>query len=121
MHKIKMGLIGLGLRGLSIYDTVIAPREAVEVVGICDRYEDRAKIAQDHVVQHQETEPRATTNYRDILSIEGIDCVFIATDWNQHLNVAKEAMQAKIAVACEVGGAMPTTTPPTSWDLSRKF
>ena len=105
MRKIKLGLIGLGLRGLSIYDTVIAPREEVEVVGVCDRYEDRVQIARDHVVQHQETEPLAATVYRDILALEGIDCVFIATDWNQHLNVAKAAMQAKIAVACEVGGA----------------
>lgn len=114
MTKIKMGLIGLGMRGLSLYEMVIGSRDNVEIVAVADRYQDRADAAVKSVAKFQDTPAVATTDHREVLDFPGIDCVLVATDWNTHLSIAMEAMEKGVAVACEVGGAYSIDE---LWDL----
>ena len=93
MKHFKMGLIGLGARGSSLYKLAIAERDYVEIVGVCDRYEDRVADVAKSVRDYQDSEPLMTQDYHDILDIPGIDCVLVATDWNQHLNVSQDALK----------------------------
>lgn len=114
MTKIKMGLIGLGGRGLGLYEMVIGSRDNVEIVAVADRYQDRADAAVQSVAKFQDAPAMGTTDHREVLNFPGIDCVLVATDWNTHLSVSMEALEKGIAVACEVGGAYSINE---LWDL----
>ena len=50
MKKIKMGVIGLGQRGSCLIDTILA-FDNVEIIAVCDAYEDRQKGAADKIMQ----------------------------------------------------------------------
>lgn len=114
MAKIRMGIIGLGLRGLSLYEMVIGSRDNVEIVAVADRHEDRAEAAVKSVAKFQDAPVLGTTDYQEVLDFPGIDCVLVATDWNTHLSIAMEALEKGVAVACEVGGAYSIDE---LWDL----
>ena len=104
MEKVKMGIVGLGCRGSVLIDTVMACEEA-EIVAVCDKYEDRVEGAKKRVEEKKGNVPFATTNYKEILAMDTVDAVYIATDWNMHFPIAIDALKAGKATALEVGGA----------------
>ena len=105
MKKIRFGVIGLGCRGISILEPILLNMEDVEVVAVCDLYGDRTEKGAESVAAKTGKRPFATTDYRQILTHEGIDAVYVASDWETHVEVAIDALKAGIAVALEVGGA----------------
>ncbi len=106
MKKIRMGVIGLGKRGYSVMKDVILGFDDVDVVALCDVYEDRVECANEAVKEAKghDAEIR-TADYREVLDKEKVDAVYIATAWETHIVISIAAMRAGIPVAMEVGGA----------------
>ena len=103
--NIKMGVIGYGLRGKSITEHVLLKMADVDIVAVCDEYEDRTQLAVDTVEKISGTRPFATIKHQDVLALDNLDCVYVATSWETHVEVAIEALNKGIPVALEVGGA----------------
>ncbi len=106
MKRIRIGVIGLGKRGISILKDVILGFQDVDVVAVCDLYQDRVDDAAKLVKEKRGVEPVIqTTDYREVLNKEALDAVYVATAWETHIVISIAAMRAKIPVAMEVGGA----------------
>ena len=52
-EKVKMGIVGLGCRGFSLLDTILACENA-EIAAVCDVYPDRVNQAFEKVCKKQE-------------------------------------------------------------------
>jgi Predicted dehydrogenases and related proteins len=103
--NVKVGMIGLGHRGMGLLEHIILPMDDVEVVAVCDLYEDRIREAADKVGQAQGKRPLETKRYEDVLALESVDAVVIGASWEAHIEIAVAAMEAGKYAACEVGGA----------------
>lgn len=104
MDMVKIGVIGYGQRSHGLMDILLGFSD-VEVVAVCDKYEDRAEEAKARVIEKKGNVPLAFTCHSELLDCGACDCVLIATDWELHVPIACEAMEKGIAVALEVGGA----------------
>ena len=103
-ERLKIGVVGLGGRGLGILKDIMLPMEDVDVLGVCDLYEDRTKYGVDAVEKARGVRPIGTQNYKDILNLD-IDAVLILCAWEPHIEIAVAAMKKGISVGMEVGGA----------------
>ena len=105
VKKIKLGVIGLGKRGYSMIRDVILAFDDVDVVAVCDTYEDRIENAAAKIRERRGNEPYCTTDYTDLLENGGVEAVYIATAWETHTEIAVQAMKRGIIAGVEVGGA----------------
>jgi len=99
---IRACVIGLGSRGYSMLRNILLQIEGLQVISVCDVYEDRIRRALD-IVEKAGGEAKGFSDYRDALNEKGLNAVFIFSDWNSHTPIALYAMEKGIAVACEVG------------------
>lgn len=107
-NKVKIGVIGLGCRGYGILNGILMKMcelGSIEVLGVCDLYEDRVAKACERVQTATGSKPICSTNYNDILSIKELDGVLVMTAWESHIEIATAAMRKGIRVGVEVGGA----------------
>ena len=104
MEKVRMGIMGYGARSVGMTDLLLS-FDDVEIVAVCDKYEDRTDNAYNRVVEKRGNKPFKTTNYHELLALDNVDAVYIAADWEMHVPMAVDAMNAGKAVALEVGGA----------------
>lgn len=104
MEEIRIGFAGIGKRGRELLKHVLLPQKEC-VAAVCDEYEDRAELGADLVCKGGQKRPKVYTDYRQMLADGEIHVVVIATAWESHVPIALAAMQKKIAVAMEVGGA----------------
>ena len=105
MEKVRMGVIGCGKRGFGLLKDILVNMNDVEVVAVCDLYEDRIERAADKVVEKGGARPYGTTDHRKLLREVELDAVLVSSYWETHVEVAIDAMRAGIPVALEVGGA----------------
>ena len=94
MEKIGFGLIGTGLWG-SLHARVYGEAEDVELLGVADLVEDRARALAE---EHGGT-PYA--DYRDLLKDDRVKAVAIATPDFAHAEIAVAAAEAGKHVLCE--------------------
>ena len=104
MERVRVGIIGFGCRAYGMMD-ILMGFEDVDIVAVCDKYEDRCENAKNRVMEKKGNTPVATTDYKELLALDCVDAVYIATDWEMHFPIAIDALRAKKAVALEVGGA----------------
>lgn len=104
MKKLNVGVVGLGGRGYNLMEDILLPRENVDVVAVCDLYEDRTQQAAEKVKEVKGNDPFATQDYRELLEQE-LDAVLVSNSWEQHLPVTLLAMEKGIFPGVEVGGA----------------
>lgn len=104
-EKLKIGVIGLGGRGFSLLSDVMLQMDDIEVVAVCDSYEDRLLKGGEKVKEVRGNEPLCTADYKDILAMPEVDAVILATSWADHVHIAIDAMKAGKYVGSEVGGA----------------
>lgn len=104
MEKINVGIVGYGSRGVGNLRTVMA-MEDINIIAVCDVYEDRAENAAKAVVDAGRKEPLKFTDYKDVLKCEEVNTVLVFSSWESHVSIAIEAMKAGKAVGMEVGGA----------------
>ncbi|MBQ9796709.1 MAG: Gfo/Idh/MocA family oxidoreductase [Clostridia bacterium] len=116
MDKVKFGVIGYGNRGSGLTRDILLRMSDVEVIGVCDYYEDRVQKAQDTVEKACGKRPFGSTNYMDILNMEALDAVLISTSWETHVPFAIDALKKGIPVAMEVCGAYSIES---LWELVR--
>ena len=80
--------------------------EDVEVVAVCDNYQDRTDAGKKAVMNSKRgNTPFASTNYKDVIKFQEVDCVIITTAWEDHIKIAIESMSSESNVGMEVGGA----------------
>lgn len=104
-ETIKVAVIGMGNRGQSLLKHCILPQPGVQVVAVCDRYEDRVKLGVDMVLEAGQPQPKATQDYRELLDMPELDAALILTSWESHINLACDFMRAGKYTTIEVGGA----------------
>ena len=75
MKKIRFGIIGLGKRGSSLIKTIISCGE-VDIVALCDVYQDRVDDAIKVVKENSGVDANGYTDYLELLKAEKLDGVF---------------------------------------------
>lgn len=108
MEKVRLGVIGLGHRGLQISEAILYGIPEIEIVAVADTIPERIKVAQEKIKEKRNIEAFGTLDYHEILNSPDVDAVFVATGWESHVSVSIEALKAGKATAMEVGGAYNT-------------
>lgn len=106
MNPVRLGVVGLGARGTFIIRTPLLPLAEmgkIEIVALCDTYEDRVEAQVKKVEETIGKKPYGTTDYRDLLTMD-LDGILILSAWESHIEIACAAMEAGIQVGMEVGG-----------------
>ncbi len=99
---IKACVIGLGQRGWSLLNHVLLTSEDIEVVAVCDLYEDRVARALDKI-KEEGGDAKGYSDYKEALNTAGLNAAYVFSDWSTHAEIALYAMRKGIAVASEVG------------------
>ncbi|MBO6158997.1 MAG: Gfo/Idh/MocA family oxidoreductase [Firmicutes bacterium] len=118
MKTIKTAIVGLGSRGYSLLKDVVLTMDDVQVIGVCDLFEDRMARAAAAVKKKNGAEPLQSADFEEILALEGLDCVMITTSWETHIPMAIQAMRAGIRPGVEVGAAYSLEQ---LWDLVHTY
>lgn len=115
--KLKVGLIGVGLRGANHLQNLLL-RDDVTIAAICDIDPNRIKIAQDLISKKSKERPKVFDkgeyDYKNLLDLKEVDAVIISTPWLWHVRMAKDAMLAGKYTGVEVSAA---NTLEECWDL----
>lgn len=105
MRSINIAIVGVGGRGYGLLKDVILTFDEVNILGVCDLYEDRAQRGFDAVKEKKGNEPVKTQSYKDLLTIPELDALVVTTSWETHIPIAIDAMRAGIRPGVEVGAA----------------
>lgn len=95
-------VIGIGQRGYSLLCDVLLNIENINVISVCDVYENRVEKGLEAVSAAGQS-AKGFTDYKEALTVEGLDAVFVFSGWDTHTEIAVYAMEKGIAVASEVG------------------
>ncbi len=118
MNKVKIAVIGLGSRGKFMLEKLLIKMDNVEIVSVCDLYDDRAQMGADTVEKAGGKRPFTTNDYREAICVEGVQAVLVLTAWESHFPIAIYAMERGVAVGMEVGGAYSVDD---CWELVRTY
>lgn len=119
--KIKLGYIGVGLRGRNHISEGLL-RSDVEITAICDTQESSLKYCRAQFVKAGKKLPAEYTGgldaYKKLLERKDLDAVIIATPWEFHKEQAIDAMRAGKYVGCEVIAGI---TVEDHWDILKVY
>ena len=104
MEKLRLGVIGVGKRGTGL-TKMFFNMDMVEVVAVCDLYEDRVEAIKEEAKKLGKTEPFGSVDYKDIVTRDKVDVVVVSTSWRSRMEIVLYAMRQGVAVGGEVGGA----------------
>lgn len=116
MENVRVAFVGLGMRGPgAVQRFTYIP--GVQIVALCDFQESRAIRCQKYL--KNAGLPPATiysgeNGYKALCERPDIDLVYVATDWEHHVPVAKYALEHGKHTAIEVPSAMNLQD---CWDL----
>ena len=103
--KLRIGIIGTGLRGQNHLQNLLQ-RDDVIVTAVCDIERFMLDAALKLIAENSKSRPQVFTGsehaYEQMLTKVKLDAVVIATPWEWHAPMAIAAMQAKVPVGCEV-------------------
>ncbi len=103
--KVRLGFIGVGLRGQSHLELALK-RDDIEVVALCDIQQRMMYMSLGIVAKEGKPKPQVIldgpTGYKKLLENKTLDAVIIATPWEWHTVMCLDAMNAKKYVGCEV-------------------
>lgn len=115
--KLKVGMIGVGLRGINHLNNVLN-RDDVLVTAVCDIDPKRISIALDRIDKAGKQTPIVfgsdDYDYKNLLALKEVDAVIISTPWLWHTRMAKDSMLAGKYTGVEVSAA---NTMEECWDL----
>ncbi len=104
VEKIKLGFLGLGQRGNGLLSNVLANFKNVDVVAVCDEYQDRAVDCGKRIFEERGNQPAVYTKFEELLADENVNTVIISASWEAHVPLAIAAMKAGKITGLEVGG-----------------
>ncbi|MCH7408477.1 Gfo/Idh/MocA family oxidoreductase [Belliella sp. DSM 111904] len=107
LDKVRVGFIGLGMRGPSAVSRM-SKIEGVDIVALCDLKEEKVKkvIASLESERHQPLQYAGTPDiWKDLVDRDDLDLIYIATPWEWHTPMAVYAMKSGKHVAVEVPAA----------------
>lgn len=96
-ERISMGLIGVGGRGLRTHMKTLhklAESHNVEVTAICDTWRVARETAAGQAKEWFGKEPRVFTRAADLLALDDLDAVMVATPDHTHTHYLKMAAEA---------------------------
>lgn len=118
-EKLKLGFIGVGLRGQNHLELALK-RNDVSVVAICDIQQRMIDMCKKMITASGKPMPTIIMDgpygYRKMLENKDIDAVVISTPWEWHTVMCIDSMKAKKYVGCEV---ITGTTIEECWELVR--
>ena len=115
--KVRVGIIGTGLRGQSHID-MLCQRTDTVIVSFADP--DKGMLARAQKILSKSGRPAAiefsngNEDYKNLLKRGDIDAVVIASPWEWHIPQALEAIKNKVIPGVEVCGAIKLTD---CWDI----
>ena len=116
-EKLRVGLIGVGLRGTNHLQNLLY-RDDIKIVAVCDIDKRRMSVVEELLNKHNHGTVDMYTDgeldYKNLLDLPEIDAVIISTPWLWHARMAKDAMKAGKYVGLEVSAA---NTMEECWDL----
>jgi len=99
-RKIKVGLIGAGWYGMVVSEAALDVG-GVEIVAVCDVDSDHLRDSADKLEQLQGSRPKTFQDYRDLLDMNGLEAVFIATPPQWHALQFIDACENGLDIFCE--------------------
>ena len=104
-ERLRVGIIGTGLRG-QVHLEELLKRSDAEITAICDIEAAMLDAALALCDKAGRSRPRVFTGsdraWEEMLAKASLDAVLIVTPWELHAPMAIAAMEAKVAVGCEV-------------------
>ena len=105
--KLKIGLIGMGMRGRGHLDLLLR-RSDCDVTAICDIDADAIAKSNEMIAKAGNKLPKSYQkdefDYLNLLEKENIDAVIISTPWRWHSEMSIAAMNAGVYTGVEVCG-----------------
>ena len=93
MRKIRMSVVGIGGRG-TWWLSQLLKMDDVEIVGVCDKYEDRMQKARALCAEKYGREVFGSTDWQELVRRDdGAEAVLITTYWLDHARMAIAAMK----------------------------
>lgn len=118
MDIVRVGFIGVGVRGGDYHVKNFLKMDGVEVKAICDTDQQSLDKAVGHVVKQGFPAPEKYTGsdyaYKKMLERQDIDVIIISTPWKWHAPMAIDAMESGKHALIEVPAA---TTIEECWQL----
>ncbi len=115
--KIRLGFIGVGLRGQDHLGLALK-RSDTDVIAICDVQQGMIDASLKMFAEAGKPKPQVIMDgpygYKKLLENKDIDAVIIATPWEWHTVMCIDSMNAKKYVGCEVITGM---TVEECWEL----
>ncbi|MBN2292010.1 MAG: Gfo/Idh/MocA family oxidoreductase [Pirellulales bacterium] len=108
-ERISIGVIGCGRRGLHAHMKTVKrylKQENVEITAVCDPWRQRRETASQQVKQWTGKPAREFISYRDVVVLDDIDAVMIASCDHQHTTHMEAAANNKKHIYCEKPLAM---------------
>jgi len=103
--KIRLGFIGVGMRGQNHLDLALK-RTDTDVVAICDIQQVMIDSSLKMIAEAGKPKPQVIMDgpygYKKLLENKDIDAVIIATPWEWHTEMCIDSMNARKYVGCEV-------------------
>lgn len=117
LDKVRVGFIGLGMRGPGAVER-FSHIEGVEIVALCDKFEDRVLKTQE-ILSKQGLPPAkayfgSEDAWKELCENPGLDLVYICTPWAFHTPMSVYAMENGKHAATEVPAAL---TLEEAWQL----
>jgi len=104
-RKVRVGLIGVGLRGRNHLELCLQ-REDTDVVAICDIDPDAIAKSQEMIKNAGGSKPTVFTGddfaWKGMTEMDGLDGIIIATPWRWHAQMAIQSMKGGKYVGVEV-------------------
>jgi hypothetical protein len=107
MDVVRIGIIGLGMRGSEAVER-LSYIDGVEIVALCDKYPDRVAAAQKTLERMQRSKAKEFSGdegWKALCESRDIDLVYTPTPWHLHTPIAVYAMKNGKHAATEVPAA----------------
>lgn len=108
LEKLRVGVIGLGMRGPGALH-ILAMIPGVEVTALCDKHPERVEQQQKWLRENGHRPAPKTFSgeegYKRLCEDDEVDLVYSATPWQLHVPIALYAMEHGKHVATEVPSA----------------